>query len=60
MLELSTGGLSVVRCMCTVAGKYIWCGIRNKVHVIDPAIWQLKASACILLIVCRVYFYSRA
>lgn len=25
-----------IRCMTAVSGKTVWCGYRNKIHVIDP------------------------
>lgn len=33
-----------VRCMCVVANKHVWCGYRNKVHVLDPKTLQVEVS----------------
>ncbi|XP_015120366.1 JNK-interacting protein 3 isoform X7 [Diachasma alloeum] len=33
-----------IRCMTAVSGKTIWCGYRNKIHVIDPILMTLEES----------------
>ncbi len=25
-----------IRCMCVIANKHLWCGYRNRIHVVDP------------------------
>lgn len=25
-----------IRCMTVIANKHVWCGYRNKIHVIEP------------------------
>ena len=25
-----------IRCMSVIANKHVWCGYRNKIHVVDP------------------------
>lgn len=31
-----------IRCMTAVSGKTVWCGYRNKIHVIDPISMTLE------------------
>lgn len=31
-----------IRCMTVVLGKTVWCGYRNKIHVIDPISLKLE------------------
>ena len=33
-----------IRCMTAVSGKTVWCGYRNKIHVIDPAAMTLECT----------------
>ncbi|XP_015120364.1 C-Jun-amino-terminal kinase-interacting protein 4 isoform X5 [Diachasma alloeum] len=33
-----------IRCMTAVSGKTIWCGYRNKIHVIDPILMTLECT----------------
>ncbi|XP_057342039.1 JNK-interacting protein 3 isoform X7 [Microplitis mediator] len=33
-----------IRCMTSVSGKTVWCGYRNKIHVIDPILMTLEES----------------
>lgn len=33
-----------IRCMTVVLGKTVWCGYRNKIHVIDPVSMSLEVS----------------
>ncbi|XP_053596946.1 JNK-interacting protein 3 isoform X11 [Microplitis demolitor] len=33
-----------IRCMTSVSGKTVWCGYRNKIHVIDPILMTLECT----------------
>nr|XP_012229290.1 PREDICTED: JNK-interacting protein 3 isoform X1 [Linepithema humile] len=33
-----------IRCMTAVSGKTVWCGYRNKIHVIDPISMTLECT----------------
>ncbi|XP_014205948.1 C-Jun-amino-terminal kinase-interacting protein 4 [Copidosoma floridanum] len=33
-----------IRCMSVVLGKTVWCGYRNKIHVIDPISMKLECT----------------
>ncbi|XP_011174111.1 JNK-interacting protein 3 isoform X4 [Solenopsis invicta] len=33
-----------IRCMTAVSGKTVWCGYRNKIHVIDPLSMTLECT----------------
>ncbi|XP_023290320.1 JNK-interacting protein 3 isoform X2 [Orussus abietinus] len=33
-----------IRCMASVSGKTVWCGYRNKIHVIDPLTMTLECT----------------
>ncbi|XP_011633245.1 JNK-interacting protein 3 [Pogonomyrmex barbatus] len=33
-----------IRCMSAVSGKTVWCGYRNKIHVIDPISMTLECT----------------
>ncbi|XP_014482345.1 PREDICTED: JNK-interacting protein 3 isoform X2 [Dinoponera quadriceps] len=33
-----------IRCMTAVSGKTVWCGYRNKIHVIDPISMMLECT----------------
>ncbi|KAG5344284.1 JIP3 protein, partial [Acromyrmex heyeri] len=33
-----------IRCMTAVSGKTVWCGYRNKIHVIDPVSMTLECT----------------
>ncbi|GFN79414.1 C-jun-amino-terminal kinase-interacting protein 4-like [Plakobranchus ocellatus] len=33
-----------IRCMTVVAGKHVWCGYKNKVHIIDPKSMAIEKS----------------
>ncbi|KAL0109415.1 hypothetical protein PUN28_014469 [Cardiocondyla obscurior] len=33
-----------IRCMTAVSGKMVWCGYRNKIHVIDPISMTLECT----------------
>ncbi|XP_044599561.1 JNK-interacting protein 3 isoform X3 [Cotesia glomerata] len=33
-----------IRCMTSVSGKTVWCGYRNKIHVIDPVLMTLECT----------------
>ncbi|XP_044016784.1 JNK-interacting protein 3 isoform X3 [Aphidius gifuensis] len=33
-----------IRCMTAVSGKTVWCGYRNKIHVIDPILMTLECT----------------
>ncbi|CAL1683998.1 unnamed protein product [Lasius platythorax] len=33
-----------IRCMTAVGGKTVWCGYRNKIHVIDPIAMTLECT----------------
>ncbi|XP_034940647.1 JNK-interacting protein 3 isoform X3 [Chelonus insularis] len=33
-----------IRCMTAVSGKTVWCGYRNKIHVIDPILMSLECT----------------
>ncbi|KAG7203528.1 hypothetical protein KM043_013579 [Ampulex compressa] len=33
-----------IRCMAAVSGKTVWCGYRNKIHVIDPVTMTLECT----------------
>lgn len=33
-----------IRCMSVVLGKTVWCGYRNKIHVIDPILMKLEVK----------------
>ena len=33
-----------IRCMAAVTGKTVWCGYRNKIHVIDPILMTLEVN----------------
>lgn len=35
-----------IRCMTAVSGKTVWCGYRNKIHVIDPILMTLEVNIC--------------
>lgn len=34
-----------IRCMAAVSGKTVWCGYRNKIHVIDPISMILEVTS---------------
>lgn len=31
-----------IRCMAAVSGRTVWCGYRNKIHVIDPVLMTVE------------------
>lgn len=33
-----------IRCMTVIANKYVWCGYRNKIHVVDPQTMSIAVS----------------
>ncbi|XP_064636506.1 C-Jun-amino-terminal kinase-interacting protein 4-like isoform X7 [Lineus longissimus] len=33
-----------IRCMCVVGTKHVWCGYRNRIHVVDPQTMAVKKS----------------
>ncbi|KAK0060740.1 C-Jun-amino-terminal kinase-interacting protein 4, partial [Biomphalaria pfeifferi] len=33
-----------IRCITVVAGKYVWCGYKNKIHIIDPEKMSIEKS----------------
>ncbi|XP_070157086.1 C-Jun-amino-terminal kinase-interacting protein 4 isoform X5 [Polyergus mexicanus] len=33
-----------IRCMAAISGKTVWCGYRNKIHVIDPISMTLECT----------------
>ncbi|XP_033348971.1 JNK-interacting protein 3 isoform X9 [Bombus vosnesenskii] len=33
-----------IRCMTAVSGKTVWCGYRNKIHVIDPVLMTVECT----------------
>ncbi|KAK3757539.1 hypothetical protein RRG08_032707 [Elysia crispata] len=33
-----------IRCMTVVAGNHVWCGYKNKVHIIDPKSMSIEKS----------------
>ncbi|XP_035828297.1 C-Jun-amino-terminal kinase-interacting protein 4 [Aplysia californica] len=33
-----------IRCMTVVAGKHVWCGYKNKIHIIDPQNMAIEKS----------------
>ena len=33
-----------VRCMCVIANCHVWCGYRNKIHVLDPKTLKVEVS----------------
>ncbi|XP_059147412.1 C-Jun-amino-terminal kinase-interacting protein 4-like isoform X5 [Physella acuta] len=33
-----------IRCMTVVAGQHVWCGYKNKVHIIDPQSMSIEKS----------------
>ncbi|XP_043278658.1 JNK-interacting protein 3 isoform X3 [Venturia canescens] len=33
-----------IRCMAAVTGKTVWCGYRNKIHVIDPILLTVECT----------------
>lgn len=34
-----------IRCMTAVSGKTVWCGYRNKIHVVDPISMTLEVRS---------------
>ena len=39
-----------IRCMCVIANKHVWCGYRNKIHVLDPKTLKVEV---------REFFYFK-
>lgn len=39
-----------IRCMTAVSGKTVWCGYRNKIHVIDPVLMTVEVYTLYLSI----------
>nr|XP_034196082.1 JNK-interacting protein 3 isoform X1 [Osmia lignaria] len=33
-----------IRCMAAVSGRTVWCGYRNKIHVIDPVLMTVECT----------------
>ncbi|XP_041356753.1 C-Jun-amino-terminal kinase-interacting protein 4-like isoform X9 [Gigantopelta aegis] len=33
-----------IRCMTVIAGKHVWCGYKNKIHIIDPQSMKISKS----------------
>ena len=33
-----------VRCICVIANSHVWCGYRNKIHVLDPKTLKVEVS----------------
>ena len=33
-----------VRCMCVIGNSHVWCGYRNKIHVLDPKTLKVEVS----------------
>ena len=33
-----------IRCMTVIANKHVWCGYRNKIHVVDPETMSIMVT----------------
>ena len=33
-----------IRCMTVIANNHVWCGYRNKIHVVDPGTMSIMVS----------------
>lgn len=51
-----------IRCMTAVSGKTVWCGYRNKIHVIDPVSMTVEVYTylriCFFTLKVKLYFKS--
>lgn len=46
-----------IRCMTAVSGKTVWCGYRNKIHVIDPILMTLEVIILNVIHQCAKLIY---
>ena len=48
-----------IRCMTVVAGKHVWCGYKNKIHIIDPQALAIEVSLSFRLVFISEFLLSR-